>query len=205
MGGQDPRATPLLVERAVLHTRMLLLGTDDPRGHLQRAADDYQARIDREASSGRDLSTTMANLAETYMMLGDLDRAIAAYESVRRLGRDASATLGLAVALDRDGQGVRARELARSVGIDGFEIFKSKVEQSGEIFYVPEGERYYYFALAEEALGLDTSALGHWDLFLASGAYPMYGPRATANRAAVAGRIAASARRVLAPGGRGGR
>ena len=119
---------------------------------------DYQARIDREASSGRDLSTTMANLAETYMMLGDLDRAIAAYESVRRLGSDASATFGLAVALDRDGQGVRARELARGVGLDGFELYKTRVEQTGEIFYVPEGERYYYFALVEEALGLDTSA-----------------------------------------------
>ena len=99
-----------------------------------------------------------------------------------------------------------AREVG-GVGLDGFELYKTRVEQTGEIFYVPEGERYYYFALVEEALGLDTSALAHWDQFLASGAYPQYAARAKANRAAVAGRIAASASRVITPGVRrhGGR
>lgn len=195
----DTRATPLLFERALLHTRMLLLGTDAPTRHLQAAADDYQARIDREVSSGRDLTTITGNLAETYMMLGDLDRAIAAYETVQRLGSDASQTYGLAVALDRDGQGMRARALARRAGLQAYEGYVQRVEDIGEIFYVPEGEKYYYFALVEEALGLDTSALAHWDQFLASGAYPQFAERARTNRAAVAARLAASARRVLAP------
>ena len=106
----DPRANPLLFERALLHTKMLLLGTPEPERHLRLAATDYQTRIDREVGSGRDLTSTMGNLAETYMMLGDLDRSVAAYEAVLRVGSDASTTYGLAVALDRDGQGTRARE-----------------------------------------------------------------------------------------------
>jgi tetratricopeptide (TPR) repeat protein len=188
----DPRASPLLFERAVLHTRMLALGTAEPERHLRAAAADYQARIDREVGTGRDLTSTMGNLAETYMMLGDLEQSITAYEAIGRVGRDASTSYGLAVALDRDGQGARARDLIRSMGFDAFASYRRDVEVDRKIFYVPEGERFYYFALIEQALGLDASALEDWDRFIASGAYPRFADRARTHRGVVAARLAAS-------------
>ena len=51
----------------------------------------------------------------------------------------------------------------------------------GDTFFVPEGEKFYYFALGEEAFGLDDDAINFWRLFLNSGAHPQFQPRAKAH------------------------
>ncbi|MEZ4368476.1 MAG: hypothetical protein R2939_19685 [Kofleriaceae bacterium] len=196
---KDPRATALLFERALLHTRMLLIGTDDPEAHLRAAAADYQTRLDRGDGINGLRDPSLGNLAETYMMLGDLDRAIPLYRAAVAAGGGPSVAYGLAVALDRDEQGAQAREIAQAQGPSQLERFRIAVEQLQDPFFVPEGEKHYYYALVEEALGLDALALASYDRFLASGAYPRYAARARANRAAVAERLA---QRALARPGR---
>ena len=61
---------------------------------------------------------------------------------------------------------------------------------------MPEGEKYYYFALIQQSLDLDASALEAWDRFLASGAYPQFADRARRHRATIAGRLAAGMMRA---------
>jgi hypothetical protein len=51
----------------------------------------------------------------------------------------------------------------------------------GDTFFVPEGEKHYYFALSDEAFGFDEEAIDNWKRFIASGAHPQYQPRAKAH------------------------
>jgi len=187
----DPRIDGhFLFERALLHTK---IGTTP---HIEQALVDYKKILERGdmASGGgngalpfEDWGTTYSNMAETYMMLGRLDEAIAAYRDALRFRQHTPYFYGLAVALDRDEQGAQAREIIVALGLHSFEAFQAEVA-SGATFYVPDEERYYYYALAAEALGLDEPALQSWDRFIASGIYPAYQPRARANREALARR-----------------
>jgi len=188
----DPRIDGhFLFFRAILHTR---LGTPE---HVEQALVDYKKILERgdfAAGSGvngavpfEDWGTTYSNMAETYMMLGRLDEAIAAYRDSLRFRQHTPYYYGLAVALDRDEQGAQARELIVTLGQHAFETFQAEVA-SGGTFYVPDEEKYYYFALAAEALGHDEPALRYWDRFIQSGIYPQFQARAIANRNALARR-----------------
>jgi tetratricopeptide (TPR) repeat protein len=190
----DPRSTDLLFERAILHTK--LAGVRDLKKNLELAAADYEAHIDRTESSQIRVpifaSNEIArnNLAETYMMLGRLDDAISMYRlTIQRQGGGGgtSTVYGLAVALDRDEQKTQARALIHAVGDAQFEEFKQEVE-SGGTFFVPDGEKHYYMALAHEALGRPQQAIAEYDRFIKSGAHPQYQARARANRTALANR-----------------
>jgi tetratricopeptide (TPR) repeat protein len=178
---RDPRvADEILFERAILHTK---LATPE---HLARARADYLKILAIRHLGSRD-GNVMGNLAETDMMLGDLDAAIVHYRRTLEIEQNVSHYFGLAVALDRDEQGHVARSILRTFGVGGVrELERSLAER--RVFYVPEGEAYYYLALGYEAIGIDDAALRYYDLFLASGAHPQFAPRARANRAAVAER-----------------
>jgi tetratricopeptide (TPR) repeat protein len=180
----DSRGFALLFPRAILHTK---LATKD---HFLLAIADYEAILDRREGSqiGPADDTTLSNLAETYMMVDRLDDAIATYERAAAIGADTSTLYGLAVALDRDGQGTRARRIIADQGKDAFEQFQASVA-IGRTFFVPEGEAYYYLALVNEALGLNQQAIIHYDLFLRSGAHPQYQARAKHNRDALKAKL----------------
>jgi tetratricopeptide (TPR) repeat protein len=186
----DPRfgSTPvsqvrLLFERAVIETKTADQNTSDDVKRLAAAARDYRKLLERGASDG-DNETVLSNLAETYMMLGQLDEAIETYDEAFRHGTDIGTSYGFAVALDRDEQGNRAREIIASLGTDVYADFRSRLAL-GEIFFVPEGEQFYYLALAEEALGDSMQAIEYWTQFIQSGAHPQFQARARANRAAL--------------------
>lgn len=169
----DPRITSsFLFERAILNTK---LASHD---HYAAAAKDYEAILDRTDFVEHD-SVVTGNLAETYMMLDRLDDAIEMY---RRSIRDGSndAIFGLAVALDRDDEGLQAKDYILEVGLDGFKEFSGKIMR-GEWFFVPAGEKFYYLALIEEAFGDTDTALADWQHFIASGAHPQFQPRARAH------------------------
>ena len=172
----DPRATAIMFNRAILHTKMA-----NPKD-MKLALDDYTTLLSRvDIDDGlQNSGTVQSNLAETYMMLGDLEGAITSYRAALREHSSASTAYGLAVALDRDGQGRGARELARDQGLDAFQGFVTDIEQ-GHTFFVPAGEENYYFALVEESFGRTADAIDHYRAFLRSGAYPQYQPRAQAN------------------------
>lgn len=176
----DPRLEDdILFERAILHTK---LATAE---HLAHARDDYKKLLARVTPrQNRFGALASGNLAETEMMLGDLDAAIIQYKRTLELAQGVSLYFGLAVALDRDEQGQQARSILRSFGIRGVRDLEAQIV-ARDVFYVPEGEAYYYLALGYEANGIDEAAIRYYDEFLASGAHPQFAPRARANRAAL--------------------
>lgn len=171
----DPRLSggpgTLLFSRAIIHTKLAT------PAHLAAAARDYEAIIQRSDNKGESLSLVWGNLAETYMMIGRLDDSIDAYKEALRYGARISTWYGLAVALDRDGRATLARDVMIAQGVSGYRTFRGDVDDR-DTFFVPHGEVFYYYALAEEALGLQDAALDHWNKFVTSGAHPQYQPRA---------------------------
>jgi tetratricopeptide (TPR) repeat protein len=177
----DPRlAEEILFERAITHTKL-----ETPE-HLAQARADYLKILALRHVGSRD-SIVMGNLAETDMMLGDLDAAIVHYRRTLEIDQRVSHYFGLAVALDRDEQGSLARSLLRTFGTGGVKEMERAI-MTHEVFYVPDGEAYYYLALGYEAIGLDDAAITYYDEFLKRGAHPQFAPRARANRAALAER-----------------
>ena len=168
----DPRFSAsdgdsILFERAILNTKLELLAA---------AAKDYEQYLDRSDGKGLNLETTWSNLAETYMMLGRLDDAIDAYREIGTPS-NTSTVFGAAVALDRNDRTALALDLIRGQGRNGYEAFRRSVD-TNQTFFVPLGEKYYYFALSEEAFGNNDAALGYWRMFVASGAHKQFQPRA---------------------------
>lgn len=175
----DPRIGEILLKRALLSTK-LVSGSPGDRRHLESAARDYQAAIDRNdglVNASRVDETLLGNLAETHMMLGQLEEAIATYTQAIAAGARVSTVYGLAVALDRDGSTDQAIRYIQTQGIVGFESFRREYAR-GNIFYVPEGEVNYYLALANEAFGNHSHALELWNRYVASGAHRQFQSRA---------------------------
>lgn len=173
----DPRVGDSLFSRAILRTK-LVESAKDTRPLLEGARRDYIALIDHaDGLTMLQLEQVWGNLAETQMMLGDLDEAIEAYRIAIDKGGDTSTVYGLAVALDRDERGADALELVRRQGGQSFENYRDKL-QRGAVFYVPRGEEYYYFGLVYEAFGYYAEAITNWKLFIKSGAHPQYHARA---------------------------
>jgi tetratricopeptide (TPR) repeat protein len=167
----DPRATLVLFRRAILYTKM----ADDANWTLAIA--DYEtllARTDLNAIDPGDAATWLANLAETYMMIGRVGDAIDTYKRALDFSNQPLYGYGLAVAYDRDGQGQLAREIMFSYA-QGDRL--RSLSNEG-IFFVPEGERHYYLALGHEAMGDIDSARRHYQRFIDSGAHPRFQPRA---------------------------
>ena len=161
----------LLFHRAVLHTRLVT------KEHLVAATHDYEKIMQRSDTPDE---TVLANLAETYMMLGRLDDSIEMYRQALRNSRNTETVYGLAVALDRDERGGQARDLILGQGDQAMAEFHRKVNE-GSTFFVPRGEEFYYFALAYEAFGDTEKAIDFWQRYIQSGAHPEYQPRAHAH------------------------
>lgn len=175
----DPRVGEILLKRALLNTK-LVNGSPSDHRHLEAAARDYQAALDRSdgLATTRGSEQLLGNLAETYMMLGRLDDAVATYQRAIAVGAARVSTVyGLAVALDRNDSGDQALRYILGQGVTGFDSFNKDYLQRS-VFFVPEGEANYYFALANEAFGNYGSALEFWNRYLASGAHPEFQPRA---------------------------
>ena len=181
----DPRINQaFLFKLAIANTHVA------DHAHIAAALEDYKKSLRHItiAISDDDLQTTYGNMAETYMMLGQLDLAIDTYRQALRYGSADGTMYGLAVALDRDEQGAKAREIIKALGPRLYAQFTASV-RTGQSFYVPDGEVYYYLALAEEALGRPEIAIADWNHFIQSGAHPEFAPRAKANRDALAAEL----------------
>jgi tetratricopeptide (TPR) repeat protein len=173
----DPRITGVLFDRAIMHTK---LATEED---LRASIADYEALLER-VDVGQNLAITLGNLAESYMMIGDLEQSIETYRKAADVTSEIGPLYGLAVALDRDGQGVLARQILRDLGDGRYMAWVADVS-SGSTFYVPDGEVFYYEALANEALGRTKEAARFWQAYLDSGAHPIYQGRARDNLKAV--------------------
>ncbi len=128
-------------------------------------------------------SQVHGNLAETFMSLGRLEEAIAHYREADALSPGQALNLyGLAVALDRDGNGHdAARVMRRALAIDpGMD----ELERPG-VFFVPPGDVYYYFALGSEVKNNKAQAIKHWRSFLVFAPQSLYLARAREHLAAL--------------------
>lgn len=108
----------------------------------------------------------LGNSAEALMAMGKLDDAIRRYALAESIDRSDQATLhalGLAVAYDRDGQVQKSRDaVARALAADpGLRLF-----QGDDVFFVPDGDRHYYWGLIHEALDSRDDALRSFRQFL---------------------------------------
>ena len=169
----DPRVTDTLFDQALVHTR---LATEDD---FRAAVRCYEILLERTSSAGgmRDFGTYYGNLAETYMMIGQLADAIATYERALEYGNSPIHGYGLAVALDRDGQNERAREVMLTYAMAD----RLSALQRDGVFFVPRGESDYYLGLGYETLGDTTRALKYYRRYIKSNAHPRYQPRAKAH------------------------
>ncbi|HEY5926852.1 MAG TPA: hypothetical protein VIV11_34435 [Kofleriaceae bacterium] len=162
----------ILFDRAILHTKLAT------KQHLTAAAADYEKLLTRHDSDDGASNRVLGNLAETYMMLGRMEESLETYREALRAGGDTSTWYGYAVALDRDESSRQALEIIQWLGRDERDRFFMQVEHGSNTFFVPEGEKYYYFALSDEAFGLDEEAISNWQKFIRSGAHKEFQPRA---------------------------
>ncbi|MDB4961687.1 MAG: hypothetical protein JWP01_1686 [Myxococcales bacterium] len=179
----DPRLAEALFSRAILRTKLVESAKTekDARPLLEGALRDYTALLDRaDGLTMIRMEQVWGNLAETYMMLGKLDEAIDAYETAIQSGATSSTYYGRAVALDRDERETEALEVIRAQGIRSFQEFDQQF-RIGDVFFVPKGEEFYYFALINEAFGYIPEAIANWRLFIHSKAHPQFQPRAKAH------------------------
>lgn len=174
----DPRLQSVLFRRSIARTK---LAGDE---HLRRALDDYAALQSLSPASDRELPTILSNAAEIHMTLGDLDTAIDLYQEALGLQNDPLYGYGLAVALDRDGQEIKAREImATYAGSDRlFALTKSGV------FFIPSGDIHYYLGLGFESLGHHRQAAEQYRAFLDLLPNSRYAPRARSHLGRVVGR-----------------
>jgi tetratricopeptide (TPR) repeat protein len=189
---KDPRLSNLYFRRSLAYTK---LGGED---NFRLAVEDYERQLGlTDAGSARpeDLATVNANAAELHMGVGDLDRAITLYRDALELRDTPLHGFGLAVALDRDGQGVKAREVMRSyLEVDR----KMEALFDKTVFFVPEGEIHYYVALGHEVLGQLDSAANNYRQFLRLLPKSRWADRARANLRAVEKRSPRRGSRTLA-------
>lgn len=120
----------------------------------------------------------LGNSAEALMANGRLDEAIRRYALAELLDRSDQAALhalGLSVAYDRDGQIQKSRDaLGRALSADpGLKTF-----QSDDVFFVPEGDRHYYWGLLHEDFGNRDEAIRAFRDFLSEVPHSRYAMRA---------------------------
>jgi tetratricopeptide (TPR) repeat protein len=182
----------ILFDRAILHTKLAT------KADLEAAARDYEKLLARHDADDGATNRVLGNLAETYMMIGRMEDALETYRDALRGASDTSTWYGYAVALDRDESARQALEIIKSLGPDEHERFKFQVA-GGTTFFVPEGEKYYYFALADEAFSFDEEAIANWQQYIRSGAHPEFQPRAKAHLDALMGKKKRKALRIDPP------
>lgn len=180
----DPRLPSVLDDRSIALTK---------RGgvkNLRAAAKDYDHAlelIDQSSDAQRErIARYLSNQAELYMMLGDLKKAIAGYERAIEFNGDTTYGYGLAVALDRDHQGVRARDTARIYA----KLDSQNALTRGTTFFVPAGEKHYYLAMRHEGRGEYREAMAAYQEFLRLWPGSPWAKRARANRKALAPKAA---------------
>lgn len=158
----DPRAEDVLFTRSLAYTK---LGGDK---NFEKAAADYESIlsiIDTASAEPAQVATIMTNAAEVYMGIGKLDRAIELYTAGLEHNREQVYAYGLAVALDRNGQHVRAREVMANYRFR-IDVMRPQPPQLVTFFFVPRGDEFWYYALGQESNGDLASARNYYKQYL---------------------------------------
>jgi tetratricopeptide (TPR) repeat protein len=162
---RDVRLRTILFDRSIAYTK---LGGDES---YRRAVADYDRHIalhDLAGAYGLNVAVWLSNSGEVLMALGQLDQAVARYQQAIEYSSAALYKYGLAVALDRDGREAKARQIMEEAarydaGDDGRPMGSLR---SRDVFFIPEGDIHYYYALGYESLGDTETALAQYRAFV---------------------------------------
>lgn len=114
----------------------------------EREVEMYDLYLERQLLP-RARHVALSNRAETNMKLGKLDLAIDDYREALRLQDEPLARWGLALTLDRRGD--LSAAIAESVRALAMDDPVMSAFDSPNVFFVPEYERYWYYALRAAA------------------------------------------------------
>ncbi len=180
----DPRLPNVYFQRSILRTKR---GGKD---NLTKGVSDYNnelALLDLSDTSTRvQVGRILSNRAELLMMLGRLEDSILSYEQALDFGDDITHGYGLAVALDRDGQGYRARQVARKYALRD----SGNALRMDGTFYVPAGEVFYYEAIRAESVSDYRLAASAYRAFLQRLPTSQFAEQARKNLAAIKSKAA---------------
>jgi tetratricopeptide (TPR) repeat protein len=125
-------------------------------GRPDESVPHYQAALDAPNLQADKRATLVYNLADAYQSLGRLEQAIAGYEQAIEIsgGNRALYRFSLAIALDRDEQSTRARDVMTEAA--AYDPMLSSLGGADTI-YTPAADEDYYRGFALETLaGMDT-------------------------------------------------
>lgn len=175
---ERPDGEPGASDQSGQRAAWVKLGLDRTKqGRYGAAAKAYDAAI----AAGAADPAIYTNLAEVLMADGRLAEAEARYrEAIAVATASASgdpraptqdlalANYGLAVALDRDEQPIAAREMmGRALALDpATAVLKLATLPNGDLFFVPDGEVFYYLGLAAAVAGRRADAVEGFRQFL---------------------------------------
>jgi|GEM_PF-3879838 len=171
----DPRLTT-----KVLFDRALSLSKLGGEKNFLRSVEDYDRLLALGDPANQGLY--LSNSAEALMAAGRLERAVERYEDAFETYPKPLHRHGLAVALDRDGQEQRARELLReAIRPERGDPAPMAWLRQGGVFFIPYGDVLYYRALGHDAVGDFANALVLFRHFVRVCESPLYKPRALAH------------------------
>jgi tetratricopeptide (TPR) repeat protein len=176
----DPRELQITWDVSIALSKLGLAGGAGADQHFERAIEEYERwrRLvdDMTPGVGESMAISYTNAAELLMALGRLDEAITYYRAGQEHNTgDALVFYGLAVAYDRDGQW----ENAKQAMIEAIQRDRSdtRLEEPG-VFFVPDGDLYYYRALRSHVSGDETEARASYRKFLDTCTDTKYADRA---------------------------
>jgi tetratricopeptide (TPR) repeat protein len=180
---RDPRETTLIPAVMTALSKLGAAGGPDADANFERAVREfelwYQRIDDGDPRLAQAISTFSTNSAELLMALGPehLEHAIRLYEQgIQFYASESLAYYGAAVAYDRDGQWTKAVEymqmalerdpIGRPDWNDPRGIHRMGRLTSEGVYFVPEGELAYYYALGFQVQGQRADALRWYRRYL---------------------------------------
>ena len=154
----------ILFRRSLAYTK---LGGQDGFRHAIADYERLLALTDTSSVEPGEVALIMTHAAATCMGLGQLDRALELYSQALEHEPQSTYAFGLAVALDRNGQATRARQIMAGYKFSHDALFPRN-QQTGQVttFYVPYGDEFWYLGLGSEAAGKLESARNFYKQYL---------------------------------------
>jgi tetratricopeptide (TPR) repeat protein len=163
---RDPRGKQVAFLACVALSKLGAQPLPDAEKHLRKATE-YYAAYRRTLDEGdshyvSEMATAYSNEAELRMALGDLETAIRYYQTAADINpAEPLNHYGLAVAYDRSGEWGKAYASMREALLRDPQI---GALDRDTVFFVPDGDIFYYKALARYTLGIRDGGGDHLEL-----------------------------------------